>query len=308
MKSLYLPLHGSSRPVLTILLCTAIILGLSAIAHSALAAPGDIVRLPFGNCTILAVSDVESSTAATVLAGIDSRRRSQLVPGGKLKSYINVFVIITPDNTILVDTSMGNQGKALAALEKEGVTPDMIDTVLLTHMHPDHISGALLDGKPRYSNADLWISEEEGAYWSSDEIMMAQPRAQQPAFYQPRAVLDAYGPRVRAFAPNQALVPGITSMALPGHTQGHSGFLLESQGNRLLFWGDIIHFADIQFAAPEITVTYDHDKNRAASTRQSLLKLLQEEHISFAGAHLPFPGIGTVDLRENVLTFIPGLK
>lgn len=279
----------------------------AAVAQKAAhAAPGDSARMPFGDCVVLALSDVEGSADASLLIGLDRSRRAQLVPSGKLKSFINVFVVITPTHTVLIDTGMGDRGKALEAMEREGIARESVDAVLLTHLHIDHVSGALLEnGAPRYPNAQVWLAEEEAAYWTSDEIMMAQPRAVQPSFHLPRAVLNAYGYAVHAFAPNQVILPGITATTLPGHTAGHSGFLLESQGNQMLFWGDIMHFAEVQFAEPGIAVSYDQDPERAVATRQALLNRLYEEHISFAGTHLPFPGAGNLEKSGNGFIFLP---
>ncbi len=288
--------------------CLVFILSLSLAARSAQAAPGEVTRMRFGDCSILAVGDAEGASDAALLTRLSPEQRTALASSGKVKSQVTVFVILMPDRTVLVDTGWGDKGKALGALAAAGITPDKVDLVLLTHMHGDHISGAVRNGEPIYPKAELWVAEEEAAYWTSNEIMLAQPKDRQGAFMLPRAVLQAYDLRVRAFAPNQRIVPGISTVALPGHTPGHSGFLLESQGNRLLFWGDTMHFAEVQFAVPTAAVTYDVDQDRAVETRVALLKKLLAERIPFAGAHLPYPGVGAVAEKNGVLIYEPGLK
>ena len=272
------------------------------------ASAGDVTRFQFGDVTILAISDATGDAPVSLMPGLSREQRARLVPSGSMKSFINVFVLVTPTRTILVDTGLGAGGKAFEALQAEGITPDKVDLILLSHLHVDHVSGMLQDSQAIYPNAEVWLAEEEASYWTSDEFMLMQSRERQPAFFLARQVLDAYADNIRVFAPNQVIVPGITSILLPGHTLGHSGFILESRGGKMLFWGDTMHFAEVQLLAPDVPVTYDHDPQQAVATRQSLLKYLVDEHIHVAGAHLPFPGVGTIAKKNNVLIFQPGVE
>ncbi len=213
---------------------------------------------------------------------------------------VNSFLINTGDHVILIDTGGGNllgpgYGQLMANLKAAGYRPEQVDMVLLTHMHRDHIGGLVTDsGQPAFPNAAVWASKPEIDYWLSQANLDQAPADQQDAFQRVRDILAPYetAGRLHSFSEGQDLLPGLQPVALPGHTPGHRGFMLERDGQRILFWGDIVHYSALQFAHPELGIGYDSDSALAIKTREALLKQVAGEKTLIAGAHITFPGIG----------------
>jgi glyoxylase-like metal-dependent hydrolase (beta-lactamase superfamily II) len=135
--------------------------------------------------------------------------------------------------------------------------------------------------------------------------MSALPENRRGAFTTARAIFTAYKDKLTIFTPNEIgrateLIPGVRGVAAYGHTPGHVGYMIESEGLKLFFWGDLTHAMAIQMPFPEVAVTYDTDPVKAVASRQNLLKHLADNKIAIAGAHLAFPGMG--DIRKNEST------
>src|SRR5690606_18917709 len=105
--------------------------------------------------------------------------------------------------------------------------------------------------------------------------------------------------KLKSFAPGDLLSEGVASLALPGHTPGHEGYMLTSQGKQLLVWGDVIHSHAVQFLNPQVSIDFDSDQEQAITTRKKILERAAQEKFWIAGAHLPFPGIGHVSKQET---------
>jgi glyoxylase-like metal-dependent hydrolase (beta-lactamase superfamily II) len=126
-------------------------------------------------------------------------------------------------------------------------------------------------------------------------------------FKMARAAVAPYvaGNRLQRYAEGSPLVPGISSVALHGHTPGHSGYLLSSAGQSLLVWGDIVHSHAVQFARPEVAIEFDVDSAQAIATRQKVFADAARDKLWVAGAHLPFPGIGHVRAEGAGYAWVP---
>ena len=216
---------------------------------------------------------------------------------------INAFVVQTGGQTVLIDTGAGTlmsptAGCLLSNLAAAGIAPGDIDTVLLTHMHIDHVGG-LVDAadQPVFPNAALLVPQDEAAFWLDEAKAAAAPEAMQPYFALARRTTAPYSSRLRAFAEPDP-VPGITAVKLPGHTPGHTGYRVGAGEDQLLIWGDIFHVPDVQSRRPDVGVMYDIDGPAAIATRRAILAQVADEGTLVAGMHLHFPAFIRI-MREG---------
>jgi glyoxylase-like metal-dependent hydrolase (beta-lactamase superfamily II) len=229
---------------------------------------------------------------------------------GKVPIPVNCFLVRTEKRTILIDTGAGalfgpSAGHLAQNLTAAGCRPDEIDTVLMTHLHIDHVGGLVNGDAPMFTNAELALAQSELEYWRNPDFPNAAPERQRSSARATSHALKAYQGRIRTFAKGASLSPGITTVPLPGHTPGHTGFNLDA-GNRSLFiWGDIIHSSLLQFAEPDWHYAGDVDRDAAAKTRIDAFSHAANNASLIAGMHLPFPAIGHVERRGSTFVFRP---
>jgi glyoxylase-like metal-dependent hydrolase (beta-lactamase superfamily II) len=266
-----------------------------------------------GAFTVTAVSDGVLNSNHDVILGIErseSERLTGIRYGDPVPLDVNCFLVRHGDTLILSDAGTGHSygptlGKLPQNLRAIGVDPASIDIIMLTHMHPDH-SWGLVDetGRAVFPKAQIVVHEVEAAFWldraarpDDSERLVRNTRMQ-------RAVTEPYRDRIRRVA-DGAVMPGITAALRPGHTPGHTNWLLESNGERLLLWGDIVHLASVQLARPDATLIFDVDGDTARATRQHVLDTVAAENLCVAGAHLPFPGFAHVERTGEGYRYAP---
>ncbi len=236
------------------------------------------------------------------LAGIDEpAAKAMLVAAHRppLAHFaIASYVIQGRGRTILVDGGAGGfngwGGRFAEALATAGVTPEAVDTILLTHAHVDHVGGLVRDGAALFPAAELVVHEAEMRFWRDDAIMNSAPDDAKPFFLAARTAFDAYARTLKPVSGGE-VAPSITLAPLPGHTPGHSGYRIASGGEQLLIWADITHFADIQIANPAVTVGFDVDQDQARATRMRVLDEVASDRLAVAGMHFNMPGFMTVE-------------
>ncbi|WP_041802559.1 MBL fold metallo-hydrolase [Rhodopseudomonas palustris] len=247
-----------------------------------------------GEYTITAISDGSLAASLDLLSDIDPAEagRIQRDAGVAQPSAIdiNCYLVRGAGRTVLIDAGAGalrpGGGRLAANLRLAGIAPSDIDTILLTHAHPDHVGG-LLDGSGEiaFPNAELVANRREVDFWQDDGNLSRASERGRGNFQIARQVFDGYGARLRRFAHGEP-VPGISAMPLPGHTDGHTGYRVHSGDQSLLVWGDIVHFPHIQIARPEVSIAFDQDRSVAAATRSQILDLVVSEKLLVAGMHL----------------------
>jgi glyoxylase-like metal-dependent hydrolase (beta-lactamase superfamily II) len=241
----------------------------------------------------------------------DAREQYFLPKDGPFPAYINAFLIQTGGKNILIDTgaqgfgpTMGRTKGTLAAL---GVGADAVDEIILSHAHPDHANG-LLDEKGgiAFKNAALKICETDVNFWY-DDAAMAKYEAKKMMFDTARKNLGPYkaSGQLKTFKFDSDLGNGLSSVALPGHTPGHTGVMVSQGKEQLLIWGDIVHNAFLQFDHPEQTLAYDLDAETAAATRAKIFDRVATDRLRIAGMHLPFNAIGHLAKRGGGYHFVP---
>lgn len=208
---------------------------------------------------------------------------------------VNCFLIRTKDRVALIDTgssdSMGpTLGRLPQSLAAAGIAAADIDTIMLTHVHPDHSNGLTRpDGTAIFENAELVVSETEFEHWHDDAALARAAEAQKERHFRAgRFQLAPYAQR-RKDARGEVF-PGVVAVSAPGHTPGHTAYLVSSGNESLLIWGDVCHVPEVQLANPNVTVNFDSDPVQAAATRRRILDMVASDQQLVAGMHLHFPG------------------
>lgn len=261
-----------------------------------------------GEFSITAISDGYLSASLDLLSNIDLLDASKLQQDAGVNDpssiHINCYLVRGRGRTILIDAGAGGfkqwGGKLKVNLALAGVQPSDIDTILLTHAHPDHVGG-LLDssGEAAFPDAELVIHQHEVSFWEDDSNLSRASERARGNFLFARKVFDQYREKMRLFTDNEVL-PGIIAMPLLGHTAGHSGYRIESADRSLLIWGDIVHFPQIQIARPDVSIAFDQDPQLSAKTRSKLLDVVSSDNILIAGMHLGELGFARIQRKGNL--------
>ena len=284
--------------MLKYLLRAVLVTGFILSAFVAVAAEPAMEPFVIGKARVTALQDLPGEMPLSIFRGADESVMQALVPSGKAPAGVTAFLVQSGGGNLVVDTGYGlNIPERKSALPNLlhacGVGPEAVDTILLTHMHGDHIGGLVRDGKPFFPNAVILVGKTEYDFWTSPKTLEEKPALERNV-RMVAAMRDVYGDKVKTFAFGDKVMPEITALAAVGHTPGHTMFLLDSDGQKMLFWGDIVHAAALQFPHPDICATYDMDMPEAVKTRREVFEKAVTEKLPVAGAHLPFPAVGTV--------------
>jgi glyoxylase-like metal-dependent hydrolase (beta-lactamase superfamily II) len=184
--------------------------------------------------------------------------------------------LIKPDTSgyVLFDTGCGTAFGDIAGflpqrLAALGVAPDQIETLVFSHLHSDHCGGAVADGTPVFTDADVALHADEPMVWDGGD-------------YVANKFLTAYASRISTVEDGQEIVPGIAAWALPGHTSGHMGLRV---GEQVVLCADILHSDALQLPDPHVASIYDDDPERARETRLQALAEIADRGLIFSGSH-----------------------
>lgn len=231
-----------------------------------------------------------------------------------VEASVNAYLIKTVDKLILIDAGTSelygpSLGHLPANLISAGYRPEQIDAVLITHIHTDH-TGGLMDGSNSnmiFPNATIYVSRKEADYWLSEENYAKAPARLKKYFDEARLKMTPYvkAGKVKTFDYGSELFPGILPVASAGHTPGHSFYQVSGKGEKILFWGDLMHAAAVQFNDPDVTITFDVDPKAAAETRKKAYEDAAKGKYWIAADHLSFPGIGHIRKIEHGYSWFP---
>jgi glyoxylase-like metal-dependent hydrolase (beta-lactamase superfamily II) len=212
---------------------------------------------------------------------------------------INAYLINTGSKLVLIDTGTGGAwgptaGSLLANLKASGYQPEQVDEIYITHMHGDHFGGLSANGKPVFPNAIVRADKHDADYWLSQANLDKAPEAGKADFKNAIAAFEPYAKagRFKTFDGNTDLVPGVRAVAAYGHTPGHTVYVVESKGKKLVVWGDLMHVAAVQFEHPEVTINFDTDSKAAAAERRKIFAEAAKEGYLIGAAHVSWPGLG----------------
>ncbi len=267
-----------------------------------------------GDVTVTVLNDGVFKASTQFLDGVDAAEAEAMLHQAHRPVppifTINTFLLQVGDRAIVVDAGMGpGHGEALGLMPRNlaamGVAPGAVDTVLLTHLHSDHFGGLVDEaGAAYFPNARLVMHADEAGYWLDEASAAAAPEAARATFEGARHATAPYQGRIER-ATSGEVAPGVSIEPLPGHTPGHSGYLVRSGGDSLLIWGDIVHVPAIQFARPEIGMKFDADIEQARRTRLAVLERAASERLRVAGMHHEFPTFGFVAKAGSGFSFVP---
>lgn len=229
-----------------------------------------------------------------------------------VEASVNAYLLKIDDQLILVDAGTSElYGPSLGflpgSLKKVGILPEQIDAILITHIHTDHTGGLVTNGKITFPNATVYISQKEFDFWMTPINYREATNRLKPyyeeALLKITPILEAG--KIKTFDYEKEIFPGVMPIPRLGHTPGHTTYRVSSKGETIVFLGDLIHSAAVQFVDPDVTIVYDVNPKEAAKARKKAFRDAAEQKYWVAGDHLSFPGIGHIRKTDNGYRWFP---
>lgn len=279
---------------------------LLAASHGAMANPASIYGTTIGAYRVTALLDGILPMSTNWFPGgspedVQAALAKSGISGDSIPAPINAYLLQSDDRTILVDSGLGaldmlgpGFGQVSAGLAALGVAPGDIDTMVMTHAHPDHIGGMIGQTGAVYPNAEMLVTSPEHAFWMNDAIMAQVPEDSKGAFQLARAVFGAYGSQMRLVEDKTEIAPGVTMEIHPGHTMGHAVLHVDGGDRQLMMLTDTVHSIDLQGPLPQQGVMFDTDSAMAVQSRLGLFDRVSADSVLVAGCHIHFPSFGRI--------------
>jgi glyoxylase-like metal-dependent hydrolase (beta-lactamase superfamily II) len=258
----------------------------------------EILTISDGNLNIRPITNLAANANGHDV--IDLLRANGL-PTESNYSHTNLALIDTGQQRVLIDVGSGpnfqdSAGRLSDNLEAAEVDPESIDVVIITHGHPDHIWGLIdeFEEAPRFPNARYIINAAEYDYWTDENLGSKLPEGLLPMALGARRNLLPVAEMTEMVTPGQEVIPGISTIATPGHTPGHMSVAIHSEGESLLITGDALTHAVVSVQKPDWHSAFDADGPQAAASRKQLIDMAVADKMMVLGYHFPFPGLGTI--------------
>ena len=241
------------------------------------------------------------------------------MPKGMIAVPFNPQLINTGSKLVLIDCgngvgmlgpSKGRAGRTLQNLAAAGVDPKSIDIVLMSHLHPDHTNGIrAADGSMAFPNAEIMVPAKDWEFWMSDEnAAKAQSSEMMKNYFaNVKKIYAGIESKVTRYDWGKEVAPGITSIATPGHTPGHTSFAVASGNSKVLIQSDVTNIPEFFLRNPDWQVVYDVDPDQAQSTRHKFYDMAAAEKATVVGFHFTFPSVGHVEKDGNKYRLVPAV-
>ncbi|OYX12070.1 MAG: MBL fold metallo-hydrolase [Rhizobiales bacterium 32-66-8] len=274
-------------------------------------------RFKFGDAEATIVSDgtlplgdPHANFTGLSAADMDKQLRDNFLPASNAVLEQNILILNTGSKLILFDTGMGSlklfgptTGKLLATMKQAGIDPKDIDAVVMSHAHVDHCGGCMADdGSRNFPNAQYYISQIDYDYWT-DEKKVAP--ALKTFLDTARKNLVPNRDRMVFFKDGEEFLPGVQALAAPGHTVGHTIFMISSGGKTLCYIGDLAHHPVLLLEQPLTEFVYDTDPRQSAQSRVKMLTMLAANRIPVLAYHFAWPGFGHVAAQGQGFRYYP---
>ncbi|HEX2555922.1 MAG TPA: MBL fold metallo-hydrolase [Microvirga sp.] len=240
---------------------------------------------------------------------VDQVAQDVFMPAGQVVIPITTLVLNQGGRVTLLDTSRGAAapgGNWMANLRAAGFDPAQVNTIVISHFHGDHIGGIRgQDGAATFPNAEVMVPAQEWAFWMDDGKMSQAPDAMKGAFQNVRRVFGPIAKDVKQYEGGKEIVPGLTTVAAPGHTPGHTAFMLSSGQGKLMVMSDTTNHPALFVRNPDWAAVFDMDADQARQTRRKLLDMAAAEKTRVSFYHAPFPATGYIAKEGNGFRFVP---